>query len=131
MSLLLMLCCNNERGTFTGQVVAAELSRDAVELLSIECVLDGDEMAVQYGPSPTVFRLGQRAFKHGGFRKHVGNLLWDAVRVSPDVAALVVNHLIGARSRDGSHKYEVTAGLTALFGRAEVASLRMIDIIRA
>lgn len=81
-----MLCCNDERGNFTGRV----------EQVSI-----GDEIHLEAtGRAPTLrfepefIKVGRARFDCRSHQTWVGNVFWDAVNMDEVAAANLVEHLL-------------------------------------
>ncbi|MBL1177601.1 hypothetical protein [Pantanalinema sp. GBBB05] len=84
-----MLCCNDEHGNFKHEIDAIQLSdceSGNLEYPDLDSFamgfryLEGNQIAVGYTPRPRVLPIA-------GYRSHVGNLLWDSVKMSPAIAA--------------------------------------------
>lgn len=88
----LMLCCNHPRnGSFTGLLRAV-----SVHGTELESPYDNRHLKIAIAEHH--FVLGKsRQWLHHGHGTWVGNWCWDAVRVTPAVAADVLNFVLGKK----------------------------------
>jgi len=90
--MILMICCNDSRnGNFTG--IIGGLSID--DLLRLEP--DDDRIAVKFIPAEAgkcgFVKIARRRFPIRSHTPWVGNWCWDAVDVSVETAAEILNYV--------------------------------------
>lgn len=88
-----MLCCNDERGKFSGRVNEVDIADE----IRIVCTKErGPTMAFlcSNGETPDRVRVGTRIFACRDRDVWVGNVFWDATSMSLEVARELVSHLL-------------------------------------
>lgn len=98
--LTVMFCCNDCHGADTGTV--AEIAVD--DLIQLEGPTDFDDEDLP-ATTPFVcwvtplysFRVGGETFRGTYRRRHVGNILWDSVRMPRGEFCRLLNYLVGTK----------------------------------
>lgn len=82
-----MLCCNDERGNFTGRVEQVSIE-DEIRLES------RTERGLGVAFDRSLLRVSRRYFRCSNHQSCVGNIFHDAVSMEKDSAKLLVEYLI-------------------------------------
>lgn len=119
-----MLAVNDDNGNFTGQI-------EQVEFL-VGSGLDAQALSLDnafWPPATTAFKrlgkarpddpretvkIGRLRFVIRGYATWVGNICWDAIRVSPATAAKIANYLRGMKVKE-IQKWRPDSGWAELF----------------
>jgi hypothetical protein len=81
-----MLCCNDERGMWTGRVSEIEIADE----IRIEC--PGQPSSIRINDERV--RIGRREYPCRGRQVCVGNVFWDSITMAlPAALALVVSRI--------------------------------------
>lgn len=122
-----MLACNDDHGTFTGQIEKVEfmvgVGLDAMALCLDNqfwppAVIAFKPLPDRVGPNTRRALIGRRIFPILGYQTWVGNWCWDAVGMTRATAAQLVNYLAGMKLRE-TRKWTPDQGWTELFEKYE------------
>lgn len=94
-----MFCCNDRNGTDTDKV--EQIDVDGLIQLEGPADWDGEEFQ---GRTPFAcavplysLRVGGDVFRYTARHKHVGNILWDSVRMPKEEVCRMLNYLMGTK----------------------------------
>lgn len=86
--ICIMVCCNDDRGNFQGWADFIEVGdEDGLRL-------QGGRITFNYYPATKKARFGRLLLNALGHRTWCGNWCWDAVSLSPEDAAKLLNYLV-------------------------------------
>jgi hypothetical protein len=105
-TIMLHLCTNDRHGNHIG--MCRNITLDDSERLSLESPFFDRHLKCEIGRR--TFRLGKMTWQHFGHVRYAGNIMWDAVHVTPETAASVLNFVI-------SKEYQVTVVSDPLIDR--------------